>query len=178
MARTPKYNEKRRTEKPNKNTTVAKIILGNTAEALNAARAHVREFFQEIPTRYKADAKYGLQHYNQEGFLHPDGLTRLGNQSLTMLGLQIAETLSIRASHSNDSVYNSRQGPDANSQTAIESIALLTEFLNVRSGEIQAEKRQDTLQATLKELGVESLEDLKGPATSKGKGKNKTTVSS
>lgn len=68
--------------------------------------------FAESSTRWEANEQYGRQHYNKDGFMHRDGLTRLPDESLGHLMAQAAEELAQRAAFKGTEVVNKKINPD------------------------------------------------------------------
>jgi len=68
--------------------------------------------FAESSTRWEANEQYGRQHYNKDGFMHRDGLTRLPDESLALLMAQAAEELAQRAAFAGTDASNKKVDPE------------------------------------------------------------------
>lgn len=174
----PKYSENRRAK--NKNTTDARLILDNSADAILVATDHVTEFFGPVARSFEADAGYGFQHFNQEGFVHPDGALRLSNESLALMGLQIAEVLSQRAAHKGSKAFEAQMGEGGSPTDAQKTIDMFRRFLNERPAAIRKDSKSEIYTSVLNELGIDNVETVtkkKVENTAKKTSKKKTAKS-
>lgn len=116
-------------------------------DAANAA-------FAESSTRWVANEQYGRQHYNKDGFMHRDGLTRLPDESLSFLMAQAGEELAQRAAFKNSDASNKKIDP-------VRAAALLKATCNwglQRAKTIADNKRAQAYAVVEAEIGGKVLE--------------------
>ena len=150
----PKYHENRRLT--NKNVTDARINLADPSDSIDSATDHVTEFFGTVAARFSADEKYGRQHYNQDGFIHPDGVLRLSNESLVLMMLQAGETLSRRSAQKSDTDLGEGGSPSE----AQRAIKLVLRFLDERTKNIAATQAADTYRSVMMHLGIDNASQI------------------
>lgn len=173
----PKYHESR--HKTNKNATKARVSLdGNVAENASTLSEHATEFFGPVARRFKADASYGRQHFNQEGFLHPDGALRLSNVSLAMMGAQIMEVLAQRASKKGNKPFTEQIGEGGDPALAAAALSALRQFASNRPKEIAENEKAGIYGKVMADLGIDAseMEEIKkknGKKSGKAKAKAK-----
>lgn len=149
----PTYLESRRAK--NKNATRSRVVADNSADGLASAFRFVKEFFGPIAKKFKANAGYGLQHYNQDGFIHPDGVLRLSNQSLALMSLQIGEVLSQRVAQRGNKAFTEQMGEGGDPAEAAKVIGHIRRFLNDRPAAIKSDSNQGIYRGVMKDLGLE-----------------------
>lgn len=149
----PKYLDSRRAK--NKNAARTRVVADNSTSGFASAVRFVKEFFGPIANSFKANAGYGLQHFNQDGFIHPDGVLRLSNHSLALMGLQIAEVLSQRAAEKGNKAFTEQMGEGGDPADAAKTIGHLRRFLNDRPAAIKADAREGIYRGVIKDLGLE-----------------------
>ena len=154
----PKYHESRR--ETNKNVTKARVILDNSADAMKAAAAHVVEFFGPVARKFSADEKYGRQHYNQDGFIHPDGVLRLSNESIALMILQGGEVLAQRASQKGNKAFAEQMGEGGDPAAAQKAIDMTRRFLNERPAEIKKDQKAGIYGSVMDDLGIEDASEI------------------
>lgn len=165
----PVYLETRRAK--NKNSTRSRLTMDNSVEGLASAGRFVKEFFTTVAKRFPANAGYGLQHYNQDGFIHPDGVLRLSNHSLALLSLQIGEVLSQRTAEKGNKAFTEQMGEGGDPAEAAKAISCIRRFLNERPSEIRSDAKQGIYRNVMKDLGLES--DIVPAASKKSAPKKK-----
>lgn len=69
---------------------------GTQKEVIASIDKHL-DAFADSSGRWEATAAYGRQHFNDDGFLHSTGLTRLDDDALAKLAAQALEQLAQRA---------------------------------------------------------------------------------
>lgn len=188
----PKYYETRRAK--NKNATKTRLILDNSAEAIDAANSYVEEFYGEVSKSFKATAGYGFQHFNQDGVAHGDGFSRLSNESLGIILLQAGEILAQRAAQSGNKAFAEQMGEGGDPAIAKKTIDLARRFLNERPTTIRKQQesniRANMYKDIMTDLGLndenEIIPKVKTPkakskaeskAESKSKGEGKKSPS-
>lgn len=154
----PAYHEARAAK--NKNSTETRPILDNTAEAMEAANAHVHEFFNVASQRFEASQAYGFQHYNQDGFLHADGVHRLSNLSLAMMALQIGEVLSQRSAQKGNKSFAEMMGEGGDPAAAQKAIDMIRKFLAERPALVKADSKKALYGAVLSDLGIADASEI------------------
>jgi len=169
----PTYLETRRAK--NKNATRSRVVADNSADGLASAFRFVKEFFGPVAKKFKANAGYGLQHYNQDGFIHPDGVLRLSNQSLALMSLQISEVLSQRVAQKGNKAFTEQMGEGGDPAEAAKVIGHIRRFLNERPAAIKSDSNQGIYRGVMKDLGLEGdiipATPRKKPAAKKDSGK-------
>ena len=162
----PAYHESRR--KTNKNVTKTRLdIAGTAASMAESCVKHATEFFGTVARRFTADEKYGRQHYNQDGFIHPDGVLRLSNESLALAGTQILEVLSQRAAQTGNKAFAEQMGEGGDPAAAKKVIDGLRKFAADRPGQIKADAKAGIYGSVMKDLGIEDAAEIVPAAGSK-----------
>lgn len=125
------------------NATGVELPTDGTQESFDkAANSHLRSF-TEASTRWQASAAYGMQHYNREGFMHRDGLTRLDDDSLAMLVLQAGDELAQRAAFQGTVKGTEKRNPE----TAANFIVGLSSWLKGRPAAVKEDRKQQAYTA-------------------------------
>lgn len=75
---------------------------GNQGEVIASIDRHLGAF-EDSSSRWEATAAYGRQHFNDDGFLHLTGLTRLDDDGLAKLAVQALEQICQRAAFAGQS---------------------------------------------------------------------------
>lgn len=177
----PVYHENRRLANLNgkcPNATDTPLILDSTNEAMEVAQQYLLEY-RENTSKWEATAQYGRQHFNQDGFCHPDGVVRFPNRSIAMLLLQAAEVLAERASHEGDSKYADAIGPGGDPAEAAKVLRLIRRFVQERPDQLKEKNKERSKKAVAELLGVnpdEIVSASKPPQSEKPKPKKKTTT--
>lgn len=162
----PKYHETRR--ETNKNVTKARLVLdGNATEGFDSATKHATEFFGPVARKFTADEKYGRQHYNQDGFIHPDGVLRLANESLALAAVQIMEVLSQRAAQKGNKAFAEQMGEGGDPAAAQKAIDMIRKFGADRPKAIAADAKAGIYGSVMKDLGIADAKDIVPAAGSK-----------
>lgn len=159
----PKYHESRHST--NKNATKARISLdGNVADNAATFSEHTTEFFGPVARRFEADALYGRQHFNQDGFLHPDGALRLSNVSLAMMSAQIMEVLAQRAAKKGNKAFTEQIGEGGSPADAGAALSALRQFASNRPREIADDDKAEIYSTVMGDLGLtkDEVEAMKG----------------
>jgi hypothetical protein len=125
---------------------------GDQEEASKSINAH-NAAFAVLSTWWQADALYGRQHYNRYGFMHRDGLTRLSDDSLGNLAIEIGEELSQRAAFKGTINSNKKVNP-AKASAIIKAIC---GWLPKRAAAIADKKRAQAYALVESEVGVSML---------------------
>lgn len=154
----PTYSETRRAK--NINATKARLILDNSADAMQSVGDHVNQFFVGVAKKFDANPGYGLQHFNQDGFVHPTGVMRLSNESLALLAVQISEVLSQRAANVGNESFAKQMGEGGDPQVAKKSIEMIRRFLNERPAQIKSEQKLSIYAHVMNDLGIADVSEI------------------
>jgi len=172
----PAYHDSRR--KTNKNVTKTRLNIGGTiAEYIESASLHATEFYGTVARRFSADEKYGRQHYNQDGFIHPDGVLRLSNESIALICTQAFEVLSQRAAQKGNKAFTEQMGPGGDPIEAQKVIDGLRKFGMDRPTAIKADAKAGFYGSVMKDLGIENASEIVPAAPKKAPAKKEAAAS-